>query len=452
MSKRYAPRLEELSRTYRERGVRFIGISSSHQDSVTDVVRFARAYDITFPILKDEASRVADQFGAERTPEVFLIDKDRRVRYRGRIDDQFEYEFERAAPSRLDLVVAIEEVLVGGNVRTPLTSVVGCRIGRVLPTNPKSTVTWHPEIAKIFQVHCTQCHRPNGSAPFPLTRYDDVEGWGETIRESLLEKRMPPWYAKPHSPSFANTNTLSQADLKRVLQWIDDGCPQGDASKDDFAPIRTAKWQLPTEPNLEFPISDADIEIPAQGRQNLQYFLVDTKLEKSVLLRALELRPSNRSVVRQASVCVIPPGLAKLYPSIRELAAAPETFSDLICWYSPDCEPRIYPEDIAREIPAGSKLFFRVLYRPTGRIEKDRTTLGLILADPEKVTRRPRTLAISLSNIALSNAHPTYNAIKQLSIDNNLFLLSVVPNLTIRGKSARVTLLPPTGAESVRDE
>lgn len=449
MSKRYAPRLEELAQTYKDRGVQFLGISSSHQDSVTDVVRFARDYGVTFPILKDEASRVANEFGAERTPEVFLIDKDHRVRYRGRIDDQFEYEFERAVPTRLDLVVALEEVLSGQNVRMSRTPAVGCRIGRVLAPKSEATVFWHPEISEIFQRHCTECHRPNGSAPFPLTRYEDVEGWGETIREAIAEKRMPPWFAKGHIPPFANQNTLSKSDTDRILKWIDEGCPQGDSSKDDSLPYIGTKWRLPREPQQQFAISESDVEIAPQGRQDPQYFLVNTNLEKTLLVSALELRPSNKSVVRQASVFVVPPGLAKVYPSIRELVTAPELLPNLICWYSPDCQATVYPNDVAREIPAGSKLLFKILYRPTGRVERDRTSLGVLFADSEKATRRAKTLSLSLSNIALSSAHPTYTATKQLSIDGNFQLLSVIPNLTIRGKNARLSLHPPQGPDDV---
>ena len=462
MSKRYAPRLEEMSRTYRDRGVQFLGISSSHQDAGSDVARFARDYGVTFPILKDEASRVADEFGAERTPEVFLIDKDRRVRYRGRIDDQFEYDLERAVPTRLDLVVAIEEVLAGSNVRTPRTTAVGCRIGRVLAPNPVSTVPWHPEIAKIFQKHCTQCHRPSGSAPFPLTRYEDVEGWGDTIREVIVQKRMPPWFAKPHSPPFANANTLSKGESAQILKWIDEGCPQGDSSQDVFNPNRPTKWQIPTkgksssdpdskadqDPDAVFAISNADVKVPAQGQQDLQYFLVDTKFERTAFVNALEILPSKPSVVAQASVFVIPPGLAKVYTAVRDLAAAPELYPNLICWYSPDCQPTIYPEGVGREIPAGSKLLFRILYRPTGRAETDRTSLGINFVDAASITRPVRTYAIMKSNIALSSAHPTYTATKELSIDN-MFLLSVIPNLTFRGKNVRVALASHSETDQV---
>ncbi|HMO87344.1 MAG TPA: redoxin domain-containing protein, partial [Lacipirellulaceae bacterium] len=59
------------------------------QDTLQEIAAFARRHGIEFPILKDPGARVADLFGATRTPEAFVLDGQRVVRYRGRIDDQY---------------------------------------------------------------------------------------------------------------------------------------------------------------------------------------------------------------------------------------------------------------------------------------------------------------------------------------------------------------------------
>ena len=68
---------------------------------------------------------MADAFAAARTPEVFVLDKDRVVRYWGRIDDQYGFAdglgYQRPAPSRNDLVEAVEELLAGKPVSVPTT-------------------------------------------------------------------------------------------------------------------------------------------------------------------------------------------------------------------------------------------------------------------------------------------------------------------------------------------
>src|SRR5262245_45009726 len=79
----YGPRLVELARAFEPRGVRFVGINSSRRDTITDLAAYARRHQIGFPLLKDVGNVIADRFGAKRTPEVFVLDQRRVVRYHG---------------------------------------------------------------------------------------------------------------------------------------------------------------------------------------------------------------------------------------------------------------------------------------------------------------------------------------------------------------------------------
>ena len=54
------------------------------------VARHAREFRVPFPVLRDEGAKVADRFAAARTPEAFVLDGARTVRYRGRIDDRYD--------------------------------------------------------------------------------------------------------------------------------------------------------------------------------------------------------------------------------------------------------------------------------------------------------------------------------------------------------------------------
>ena len=88
LAKIYGSKLASMATKYSDQGVAFIAINSNQQDTPTELGHFARKHQIKFPLLKDPGNRVADQLGAIRTPEVFLLDQDRIVRYWGRIDDQ----------------------------------------------------------------------------------------------------------------------------------------------------------------------------------------------------------------------------------------------------------------------------------------------------------------------------------------------------------------------------
>src|SRR5689334_4540108 len=72
LAKLYAPRLLELGREFGPRGVGFVGIFPNSHDSPSAVARFGREHGMDFPLLRDEGVRVADRFGAARTPEVFV--------------------------------------------------------------------------------------------------------------------------------------------------------------------------------------------------------------------------------------------------------------------------------------------------------------------------------------------------------------------------------------------
>src|SRR5262249_19221064 len=83
----FLPRLTELHKDFTERGVQFLGINANTQDNAERVAEHARKHDIPFPVLKDDKNAVADLLEAVRTPEAFVLDGERKIRYRGRIDD-----------------------------------------------------------------------------------------------------------------------------------------------------------------------------------------------------------------------------------------------------------------------------------------------------------------------------------------------------------------------------
>ena len=177
LAKLYVVRLNELARELESRGLQIIGIDSNQQDSLTELADFVQLHEVTFPILKDPGNIIADRFGATRTPEVFLLDQQRTVRYQGRIDDQLAVSVRRAAPQRRDLVEAVAELLMGKQVSLPVTETTGCHIGRLKLPNEHGTVTYSKDIAPILQEKCQSCHRTRQIAPFPLTNYQETVGW-----------------------------------------------------------------------------------------------------------------------------------------------------------------------------------------------------------------------------------------------------------------------------------
>lgn len=170
VSRLYAPRLQSIADRYRSKGVQVIGIDSNLQDSRADIEAFSKSFNLEFPIGKDHNQRIALQLHATRVPEVFVVDEYYVVRYRGRIDDQYQPGLKRAEPTRDDLKIAIDEVLSGRDVSVPETTSHGCRIAWQLDRDAPSEVTFCKSIAPILNRHCVECHRSGEIGPFAAHR------------------------------------------------------------------------------------------------------------------------------------------------------------------------------------------------------------------------------------------------------------------------------------------
>jgi peroxiredoxin len=115
---------------YKQRGVALVAINSNETenhpgDSFENMQQRARERGFNFPYLRDDSQEVARAFGALKTPHFFVFDKDRKLRYTGRMDDSPREA--RGATTR-ELRDATEAILRGEEPKVPLTNPIGCNI------------------------------------------------------------------------------------------------------------------------------------------------------------------------------------------------------------------------------------------------------------------------------------------------------------------------------------
>lgn len=122
----YLERISKLAVDYKARGVNVIGINSNAGETTDDIKAHAAANNLTMPILKDKNNKIADQLGAERTPEVFFLDANNKLVYHGRIDNHRNVSLVNAN----DLRDAIDATLAGKPVVKTEASAFGCTIKR----------------------------------------------------------------------------------------------------------------------------------------------------------------------------------------------------------------------------------------------------------------------------------------------------------------------------------
>jgi len=123
-------RMAQIQADYADKGVQLLAINANDavkypSDSFEAMVERAREKQFNFPYLHDESQEIARAYGAQRTPEVFVFDGERRLCYHGAIDDNYE---DPGAVKRHYLRQALDAVLAGKPAAIPQTPPVGCTI------------------------------------------------------------------------------------------------------------------------------------------------------------------------------------------------------------------------------------------------------------------------------------------------------------------------------------
>jgi peroxiredoxin len=438
LAKLYGSRLAEMAKEYEADGVQFVGINSNQQDTLREIAHYAEKHKIEFPLLKDSAHMVADQFGAERTPTVYVLDQDRKIRYSGRIDDQFGVGYSRSEIKQNNLANALEDLLAGQEVALPETEAVGCIIGRSKKVEPTGDITYAEHVSRLMQEHCVRCHREGQVAPFALTSYDEVAAWAETMLEVIDDGRMPPWHADPQFGHFSNDARMSDKDKQTFHQWVDNGMPEGDPSKLP-APLDFVEgWQIP-EPEKVYKM-EKEFTVPPKGTVPYVYMVIEPSMPADTWISAAEVRPSNYAVVHHAIAFFIPPD--------RDFKAS-DPLINSIGTYSPGMPPASWPKGYARFIPKGAKLVFQMHYTPNGSIQTDRSELGLVYADPAEVQKKIEYDVAVNPRFNIPAGDPNYHVPAEHRFRKDKILHMLVPHMHLRGKAFRYTANYPDGTQEV---
>ena len=126
----YEGRIKEIQEKYKGKGVTIVAINSNEDvnypdDSFENMRRRAEEQNFNFPYLRDEDQSIARAYDASHTPEIFLFDKERKLAFHGKIDDNWQ------EPEKVQnhyLKNALDELLVGKEISVPETFTIGCTI------------------------------------------------------------------------------------------------------------------------------------------------------------------------------------------------------------------------------------------------------------------------------------------------------------------------------------
>lgn len=433
--KRSLPRLRELDGLYRGQGVQFLAVNVGPRDGLVEAAWQAVEADLQFPFVKDFSGAAVSALGVQRTPGCAVLDQNRILRYRGRIDAGERLGGTSPAPVRADLREAIEEVLAGREVRVAETPVDGCLI-ESRPAPAASSPDFQRDVAPLIRKHCQSCHREGAAGPFPLVTAEDVLAHADMIGETVTQQRMPPWYGHSGSLKFVNDPRLSRQEIHTISSWLAGRREVPDPAGESLPPPEAAspEWKI-GEPDLTVRMKDSE-QIPETGYIPYRYAILPHVFLHDTWIQKIEINPGNDSVVHHCNLGFV---------SVRDLGGGsfhPE--KNFITGYVPGGDPMVLDGGVGFCIPAGSMLGLQLHYVTTGRPEEDRTSVGLVFAK-ERIDRRIRHFQCHTSRFAIppGAAHHRVEASKEFQYDATGF--GMYSHMHLRGKDMTFHAAYPDG-------
>ena len=352
------------------------------------------------------------------------------------------------------------------------------------------TPTFTKEVAPILFDNCVSCHRPGDIAPMSFLSYREVRPWSRAIKGKVVSREMPPWHASPGGIPMRNVRRLAQEQIDVIADWADGGAPQGDPA--DMPPLPSFtdnEWHHPSgrPPDHILPLP-IDMHIPAEGE--LPYFTLYSELpfEEDVFAEAIEMLPSNRSVVHHLSANVttlpedtvlidgVPYDSDGLPLTADQIRAASDRDSNvlggstkLIC-FVPGRGFEQFHTGVAKRVPGKQFLQWSLHYNATGQPETDRSRIGIWLAKSQVThemlsrtigsplpTMPDRTLPVVVNGEQVPRREvpvippfaDNWAITMQTDVAEPITFYAISPHMHLRGKDMRFRLVWPDGRDEI---
>jgi hypothetical protein len=343
--------------------------------------------------------------------------------------------------------------------------------------------TYSKDVAPIFYKNCTSCHRAGEIGPMALVTYQDARPWAKSIVTHVAAGTMPPWHGES-AHALTNDRRLSDADRATIVKWATNGAPEGNNADLPPAPKFADGWQI-GQPDAVFTLQE-DYAIPASGTIEYKYFEVPTNFTEDKWVKAFEVRPGERSVVHHIIVFGRPPARpAAPRPAETTTDASatanpaprpqpPFTFAPgmqeprdeavqaakrapnndrpaprggtgpFVADFAPGQSVRVYAEDSALRVQAGTTLVFQIHYTASGKATTDRSRIGMVFAK-EKPKTEVMIAALQNANFTLPAGQSDARVDAEMTLNRDTTLWSLLPHTHVRGKRWEYQAIYPDG-------
>lgn len=240
-----------------------------------------------------------------------------------------------------------------------------------------SPYTYNEHVFPVLRERCLSCHFEGGPTPMSLATYRETLPWAETIREHLMAEKMPPWYVDRLGPPVRGGHALSTKEMDVLITWSVGGTPEGAGSAPPPVEPPPLQWSA-GPPDLKLAMPAAHV-VPAGTLQQTHEFTVPTGLKEMRWVKAVDLLPGERSMVRGAVI---------------SLATGP-----VLAVWVPGHDSTATPNGAAFRLPAGAELHVQMHYKKDWRKESDavpdRSTIGLYFTDAPRSSQGLQALTVA---------------------------------------------------------
>lgn len=310
-----------------------------------------------------------------------------------------------------------------------------------------SVPTFYKDVLPILQSNCQNCHRAGEAAPMSLMTYKEARPFAAAIKQSVAQKRMPPWNADAKVGHFANDRSLKQSEIDTLVSWASGGAPAGDPKQAPAAKQFAEGWSI-GKPDFVVEMPEA-FQVPASGTIDYHYVILPTNFKEDRWVVAAETRPMNRAVNHHIIAYVREPENQWQRSAPINKPFIPEgksggNLDDFLVGYAPGTMPEQLKPGQAKLLKAGSDLVLQLHWTANGKEALDKAKVGLIFAkEPPK--ERVLTVGAFNTRFEIPPGADNHRVEARIRLQEDSKLEMLIPHMHVRGKAFEMRAVLPTG-------
>ena len=283
-----------------------------------------------------------------------------------------------------------------------VTACLFVALGSLASTQARSKPNFVHDIAPITYQYCASCHHSGGPAPFALVTYEEVRQHARQIAPVVASRTMPPWLPEDGYGDFVGEARLSDAQIRLILQWANEGAPQGPASETPAPPPISQDWQL-GKPDMVLQAT-RPFTVPASGPDVFWDFIFSPQITTTRYVKAIEILPGPLGMVHHANLLLDRTASARRqettpgegFPGMDlKIPHSTLDFPSHFLFWKPGSSPSIDPDGLSWRLDPGDDLVLNTHVITMGIPMQVQPAIGLYFTD-KPPTRFP--ILIELEN------------------------------------------------------